>query len=163
MANNSITQLYSVEEKKFTEKKWSDLQVGKIIKVKKNEMIPADILVIKSSEDTGLCYLETTNLDGESALKPRQAIVIYHRKIKDEKCLDEIIDMVEIDLPNNHIYKVEGSVYFKKEEKEKEFFSIDNVLLRVIFIFFLYYLFIICNFFFANFFFKRFLFLELLL
>lgn len=136
MANNSITQLYSTEEKKFTEKKWSDLQVGKIIKVKKNEMIPADILVIKSSEDTGLCYLETTNLDGESALKPRQAIVVYHCKIIEEQCLAEITDMIEIDLPNNHIYNVKGFVCFKKEQRKNECFCIDNVLLRVIFFIF---------------------------
>ena len=108
------------------------MQVGNIIKVKKNQMIPCDILVIKSSDDNGICYLETTNLDGESALKPRQAIVSYHKKINKEEDLAEVFDAIEVDLPNNHIYKVEGSIYFKREGKRKEFFSIDNVLLRVI-------------------------------
>lgn len=135
MANNSISQLFSITDEKFIEKKWSDLHVGKIIKVKKNEMIPADILIIKSSEDNGICYLETTNLDGESALKPRQALIIYHKNIKEEKNLVNINDMIEVDVPNNHIYKVEGSIYFKKEVIEKQFFSIDNVLLRVNIIF----------------------------
>ena len=108
------------------------MQVGNIIKVKKNQMIPCDILVIKSSDDNGICYLETTNLDGESALKPRQAIVSYHKKINKEEDLAEVFDAIEVDLPNNHIYKVECYIYFKQEENRKNFFSIDNVLLRVI-------------------------------
>jgi len=107
------------------------LHVGKIIKVKKNEMIPCDIIVMKSSDDNGLCYLETTNLDGESALKARQAIISYHKKINNEEDLAEISDVIEVDLPNNHIYKVEGYIYFKLEDNKKNFFSIDNVLLRV--------------------------------
>lgn len=99
--------------------------------MKKNEMIPADILIIKSSDDNGLCYLETTNLDGESALKPRQAIVSYHKKIADETCLANINDLIEVDLPNNHIYNVDGYIYFKNENNRQEFFTVDNTLLRV--------------------------------
>lgn len=95
-------------------------------------MIPCDIIVIKSSDENGLCYLETTNLDGESALKPRQAIINYHKKIQKEQYLAEINDSIEVDLPNNHIYKVEGYIFLKSEDNKKNFFSIDNVLLRVI-------------------------------
>lgn len=131
MANNSVTLLYDNNEKKFLENKWKDLLVGKIIKVKKNEMIPADILVIKSSDDNGLCYLQTTNLDGESALKARQAINSYQKYITDEQSLSGIIDTIEVDLPNNHIYRVEGYIYLKKENNRQGFFSIDNILLRV--------------------------------
>lgn len=97
-------------------------------------MIPADILVIKSSDENGLCYLETTNLDGESALKPREAIIKYHNKIHNEEDLYDITDSIEVDLPNNHIYRVEGYIYYKNENNKKQFFSIDNVLLRVIII-----------------------------
>jgi len=95
-------------------------------------MIPCDIIVMKSSDDNGLCYLETTNLDGESALKPRQGIISYHKKIQNEKDLAAVSDTIEVDLPNNNIYKVEGFVYFKQEDDGKIFFCIDNVLLRVI-------------------------------
>ena len=100
-------------------------------KSEKNEMIPCDIIVMKSIDDHGLCYLETTNLDGESALKPRQAITHYQKMIHNEENLAEISDSVEVDRPNNHIYKVEGYIYFRHEDNKKYFFSIDNVLLRV--------------------------------
>ena len=37
-----------------------------------NEMIPADILILRSSDDHGLCYIDTQNLDGEANLKQRE-------------------------------------------------------------------------------------------
>ena len=37
-----------------------------------NETVPADMVVLKSSdENNGLCYLDTQNLDGEANLKQR--------------------------------------------------------------------------------------------
>jgi len=50
--------------KRFNEKKWKDLLVGDIIKVNKNEIIPADVVIIYSTNETGISFLQTTNLDG---------------------------------------------------------------------------------------------------
>ena len=58
------TFCYNPSIKSFRETKWKDLLVGDIIKVNKNEILPADILVIYSSNVNGLCYFQTTNIDG---------------------------------------------------------------------------------------------------
>jgi len=55
---------YDSTLKSFHETSWKDLLVGDIIKVNKNEILPADIIVIYSSSVNGICYLQTTNLDG---------------------------------------------------------------------------------------------------
>ena len=45
------------------------IHVGQLIKVQMNEQIPADMLILKTSEVDDVAYVETANLDGESNLK----------------------------------------------------------------------------------------------
>ena len=43
-----------------------------MVRLSCNETVPADMVVLKSSdENNGLCYLDTQNLDGEANLKQR--------------------------------------------------------------------------------------------
>jgi len=60
---NSRTS-FVLEKGKFISKNWKDLKVGNIVKVNEGEIIPADILLIISSEEEGTCYIQTLNLDG---------------------------------------------------------------------------------------------------
>ena len=48
----------------FESKKWKDILVGDVVRIESNDFIPADVVLISSSEPEGLCYIETSNLDG---------------------------------------------------------------------------------------------------
>lgn len=129
--NNSISLKYNNEKRKFKNDKWKNFNVGCLLKILKNETIPADLLVIKSSSNNGYCYLQTTNLDGESTLKPREALYCFSNKIMSEKDLatEAISGYIEIDHPNNNIYQAEGRVVFN-ETKERSQFDMNNIVLR---------------------------------
>jgi phospholipid-transporting ATPase len=52
---------------------WRHVKVGDILKVMDNESFPADLLLMKSSVNTGLAFVNTMNLDGETNLKEKFA------------------------------------------------------------------------------------------
>ena len=49
------------------------IQVGEILRVKKGEFFPADVLCIYSTGKKGEAFIETKNLDGETNLKKKIA------------------------------------------------------------------------------------------
>ncbi len=73
-----ITELTQSEEEAegrnfWQQKYWKDVRVGDILLIKNNESIPADLIVLATSDTQRICYVETKNLDGETNLKIRQA------------------------------------------------------------------------------------------
>jgi len=108
MYNNSNAEQFNLDHECFEDVCWRDLSVGKIIKIQKNDTIPADVLILKSSSPNGFSYLQTSSLDGETGLKPREAIYKMQNLINGEKDLGNL--------------NFEDNLYY---------FSVNNTLLRV--------------------------------
>lgn len=60
------------DEGQFVQRKWQGVRVGDFVRLSCDEVIPADILLLKSSDEDNLCYIQTSNLDGETTLKQRE-------------------------------------------------------------------------------------------
>ena len=126
--NNSKCLKY--ENGVLTERKWKDINVGDIIRVLKNEEIPADLIIFKSSNEHGYSYLETKNIDGETALKVKESIGNSKDYFSDN-FINFRADLT-VDTPNKDIYAFSGKLIVKKENNEeiKIFLKPDNMLLR---------------------------------
>ncbi|ANB12538.1 aminophospholipid-translocating P4-type ATPase DNF1 [Sugiyamaella lignohabitans] len=64
----------SAGKARFRKDFWKNVRVGDFVRIRNNDEIPADIVVLSTSDGDGACYIETKNLDGESNLKVRQAL-----------------------------------------------------------------------------------------
>ena len=141
LTNNTKTKVYS--NKKFRNIVWSKINVGNLIKIKKDEMIPADLFVLCTSNKDGSFYLQTASLDGESNLKQREVLmdiqkIFYKQKIKDEKKLEKIFQgindegeencYIEVEQPNKNIYEIYGNIVLNKNEKNH--FEARNTAIR---------------------------------
>ena len=72
--NSLLCQVYDSVQAKFVTRTWEKLRVGDIVEVSNNDQVPADIVILNTSDGVaGKCYVETQNLDGETNLKVREA------------------------------------------------------------------------------------------
>ncbi|XP_071694162.1 probable phospholipid-transporting ATPase 4 [Rutidosis leptorrhynchoides] len=58
----------------FVDRSWRTIRVGDVVKVNKNDYFPCDLLLLSSSYEDGVCYVETMNLDGETNLKIKRCL-----------------------------------------------------------------------------------------
>jgi len=92
---------------KTTKKKWRDVCVGDILIVEKSSFFPADLVLLSSSEPQGMCYVETSNLDGETNLKIRSSLPVTS-EYTSESDLSKLVGVLEAELPNNKLYDFNG-------------------------------------------------------
>ncbi|XP_058506469.1 probable phospholipid-transporting ATPase IA isoform X3 [Solea solea] len=88
---------------------WEKVEVGEVFRVNGSDFVPADAVILSSSEPQGMCYIETSNLDGETNLKIRQGLPVT-ADIKDIDSLVRISGRMECESPNRHLYEFVGNI-----------------------------------------------------
>ncbi|KAA0196929.1 hypothetical protein HAZT_HAZT007981 [Hyalella azteca] len=101
--------------------------VGDIIRMTSNEFVAADLLLLSTSDANGLCFVETSELDGETNLKCKQCqpdLTELHDNVELISALD---GEVVCEPPNNNLSKFQGTLTWRGKK-----YSLDNenVLLR---------------------------------
>ncbi|KAK9986313.1 hypothetical protein SO802_031264 [Lithocarpus litseifolius] len=108
----------------FRKKIWKKIQAGEVVKIFANESIPCDMVLLGSSDPSGLAYIQTMNLDGESNLKTRYARQETALAVSDGGMISGLI---RCEPPNRNIYEFTANMEFKGHRFP---LSQSNIVLR---------------------------------
>ncbi|XP_060530562.1 phospholipid-transporting ATPase VD isoform X2 [Cylas formicarius] len=125
--NNSTCRIYNSEAARYRKVLWKDVRVGDLIHLSNNEVVPADILLLRSSDVSGLCYIDTGHLDGETNLKQRQVA----RGFLEKQHVFEpskFRSTIEVEAPTTKIYRFHGAIVHPSGARVPV--GTDNLLLR---------------------------------
>ncbi|XP_071599717.1 phospholipid-transporting ATPase VD isoform X1 [Heliangelus exortis] len=125
--NNLLTKVYSRKEKKYVDECWKNVNVGDFIRLSRNEIIPADMVLLYSSDPDGICYIETAGLDGETNLKQRQVVRGYSEQVS-EIDPEKFSSRIECESPNDDLSCFRG--FLEHSNKDRVGLSKENLLLR---------------------------------
>lgn len=123
---------------RFHRDAWKNLVVGDFVRIYNDDELPADIVVLATSDPDGACYVETKNLDGETNLKFRSALRCG-RTLKHARDCERAQFIIESEPPQPNLYKYNGAIKWRQkvpwdpdaEPREmSEAITIDNMLLR---------------------------------
>ena len=117
---------------------WKNVQVGDFVRIYNEEEVPADVVVLSTSDPDGACYVETKNLDGETNLKVRQALHAG-RSVRHAADCERAEFTIESEGPHPNLYSYSAVARWQQRDSEKleaerremaEPISINNLLLR---------------------------------
>ncbi|KAI0053249.1 calcium transporting ATPase [Auriscalpium vulgare] len=93
----------------FASTKWKNIKVGDVVRLQNNDFIPADLILLSSSEPEGFCYIETANLDGETNLKIKQSSP-HTSPLTSPHLVTALHGSLRSEHPNNSLYTFEGTL-----------------------------------------------------
>ncbi|EDK31407.1 phospholipid-translocating P-type ATPase, flippase family protein (macronuclear) [Tetrahymena thermophila SB210] len=130
-ANSQIYQVLKVDQPEFPTKS-CDLKVGDIIQVQTNQRIPADLLLLYTSDPSGDVFIKTDQLDGETDWKLRKPVRLVQSFAK-EQGPEQIIRLnaqCQAQEPIENIYKFTGvfEINHNQPNIQKESLSLENTM-----------------------------------
>ncbi|KAJ3042805.1 putative aminophospholipid-translocase [Rhizophlyctis rosea] len=106
----------------------SDIRVGDKIRIRRNQRVPADCVLLRTTESTGACFIRTDQLDGETDWKLRIAVPATQKHGSDEDLVD-LKGQVYAEKPHKDLYSFVGNLTINSSSGEQvEPLAVENML-----------------------------------
>lgn len=109
--NHRMVTVLRENDKETQQISWKNVRVGDLLRINLNEDIPADMVLLSSSDPDDLCYVETANLDGETNLKVRYCYPATTNCDLAKKFSTQGMFLLQCEHPNSRLYVFEGTIY----------------------------------------------------
>lgn len=123
---------------RFHKDHWKNAKVGDFVRLYNDDQIPADVVILSTSDPDGACYVETKNLDGETNLKLRHALR-SGRALRHARDCEKAEFIIESEPAHPNLYQYSGAARWTQRDPKNpdvagepmaEPISINNLLLR---------------------------------
>ena len=95
--------------------KREEIRVSELVQIEAGMTIPADCVLVGSSEPDGSCFLETKTLDGEISLKRKEISYQFRKSEFDYEHFFKFDCIFEAENPNKNLYQFNGSLKIRGE------------------------------------------------
>ncbi|KAI0835220.1 phospholipid-translocating P-type ATPase [Hypoxylon sp. FL0890] len=116
-----MTELQTIAENKeesiWKTIQWQDLRVGDVVRLRRDDSVPADIIILHATGHNGVAYIETMALDGETNLKSKQACSLLAKRCDTIENLRNCRAEIVSEDPNADLYNFEGRVTLDGETR----------------------------------------------
>jgi len=103
-----------------------DIKVGQIVKITQGQRVPADIILLYTTERSGSSFIKTDQLDGETDWKLRKAVT-FTQRVDHYSQLSKLDSSIIAMAPNGEIYDFKG-VYCSGDGLDEEGLSLANTI-----------------------------------
>lgn len=105
-------------------------RVGDFIIVHKDQRVPADMILLRTTEKSGAVFIRTDQLDGETDWKLRLAVPFCQQMPSDLSVVNLTSAYIQADKPHKDILSFVGAFHYNDESNQNiaEPLSVDNTL-----------------------------------
>ncbi|PWY87714.1 haloacid dehalogenase-like hydrolase [Aspergillus heteromorphus CBS 117.55] len=97
--------------------KWQHIKVGDVVRLERDQPVPADMVLLHADGPNGVAYVETMALDGETNLKNKQPSQPVAKLCGTVEGICSNALHFAVEDPNMDLYKFDGNVTMSADEK----------------------------------------------
>ncbi|XP_029794599.1 probable phospholipid-transporting ATPase IF [Suricata suricatta] len=109
--------VYVVRSGGLVKTRSKNIRVGDIVRIAKDEIFPADLVLLSSDRLDGSCHVTTASLDGETNLKTHVAVP-ETAVLQTVASLDTLIAVIECQQPEADLYRFMGRMIITQQMEE---------------------------------------------